>query len=272
MRTKKTAMKPVVIGILWFCITGEVFSQPLATQSTFEVASVKPSPPDAPGMFVRYLPGGSLRVAGASLKNLISIAYGVRPFQISEGPNWIETERFDIEARAVTTPTDPPKVSLEERKTAERLRNLLADRFQLTLHTETREQPVYALVVAKGGPKLQESTESENFIRRMGRGELKGQGVGLRMLVINLSNELGRGVIDKTGLAGKYSFDLKWTPGQPTTAQLPPPPSGALPQPADLDGPTIFTALQEQLGLRLESEKGPVEVLVIDRAERPSKN
>jgi bla regulator protein blaR1 len=203
-------MRPLVLGILWFGMAGEVLSQTSAPHSTFEVVSVKPSSADVPGMFVRILPGGGLRVAGATLKNLISLAYGVREFQISGGPKWIDTERFDIEARAVTSeagaPTDPPKVSEERRKTNERLRSLLADRFQLTVHPETREESVYALVVAKGGPKLQESTESGSSIRTMGRGALKGRAVGLGMLTLNLSNELGRPVIDKTGLTAKYSI------------------------------------------------------------------
>jgi bla regulator protein blaR1 len=269
-------MRSVAFCILWFCMAGEVHSQPSATQSTFEVASVKPSALEMPGMFIRVNPGGYLSISGASLRNLISYAYGVRSFQIFGGPKWVDAERFDIEARVTSDtadPTDLRKVSGEQRKTGERLKSLLADRFQLALHPETKEQPVYALVVAKGGPKLQESRESENLVRRIGRGELKGQGVGLTMLVLNLSNQLGRRVIDKTGLAARYSFDLKWTPNQPSTAQLGTPTSSeTLPQPTDPDGPSIFSALQEQLGLRLESEKGQVEILIIDRAERPSKN
>ena len=256
-------------------MAGSVFGQQPATPLTFEVASLKPSAPDAPGMFIRPLPGGGLRIAGASLKNLISLAYGVRGFQISGGPEWVDTQRFDIEARAETSdaaaPTDPAKMSEEQRKITERLRNLLADRFQLTLHRETKEQPVYALVVAKGGPKFQESTEASGLIR-MGRGTLTGRATRLGMLALNLSNELGRRVIDKTGLTGKYSFELKWTPIQPSAASLGPPPGAELPPPADSNGPSIFTALPEQLGLRLESQKGPVEILVIDRAEKPSEN
>jgi uncharacterized protein (TIGR03435 family) len=269
-------MKTVAVVILWYCLAGDVFGQASDTQATFEVASVKPSAPGVPGMFIRYLPGGGVRVTGASLKNLISLAYNVRAFQIFGGSQWVDTEPFDIEARAatsdVTTPTDPAKMSEEQRKANERLRSLLADRFQLTLHPETKEQPVYALIVAKGGSKLQESTEARGLIRRMGRGTLKGQAVGLGMLALNLSNELGRRVIDKTGLSGKYDFELTWTPTQPSAAPLSPPPQTAESALAADPGPSIFTALQEQLGLRLESEKGPVEVLVIDRAERPSKN
>lgn len=228
-------------------------------------------------MFIRSLPGGGLQVAGASLKNLISFAYDVRPFQISGAGGWIDTERYDIDARAVTsdanTPMNPAKMSQEQRKILERLRGLLADRFQLVLHSETKEQPVYALVVNKGGPKLQESTEPRGLIRKMGRGTLKGQAVGLGMLALNLSNELGRRVIDKTRLAGKYDFELKWASSPASSAPLgATPQTGELAPPADPDGPSIFIALQEQLGLRLQSEKGPAEVLVIDRAERPSKN
>ena len=269
-------MKNVALGILWFCLAADVFGQASEGQATFEVASVKPSSPDVPGMFIRYLPGGGMRVTGASLKNLISLAYNVRAFQISGGPQWVYTEPFDIEARAatsdVTTPTDPAKMSEEQRKINERLRSLLADRFQLTLHPETKEQPVYALIVAKGGSKLQESTEARGLIRGMDRGTLKGQAVGLGMLALNLSNEVGRRVIDKTGLTGKYDFELKWTPVQPWAAAPSPPPQTSESALAAEPSPSVFTALQEQLGLRLESENGPVEVLVIDRAERPSKN
>jgi uncharacterized protein (TIGR03435 family) len=227
-------------------------------------------------MFIRPLPGGSLRVSGASLRNLISLAYDVRPFQISSSSQWIDTERYDIDARAAapdaSAPSDPAKTGQDRRKILESLRSLLADRFQLMLHSESREQPVYELAVNKGGPKLQESTEPRGLIRKMGRGTLKGQAVGLEMLALNLSNELGRRVIDKTGLGGKYDFELKWEPSQ-AAAQLDAPPHTAEPAlPAEPDGPSIFTALQEQLGLRLEPAKGSVEVLVIDGAQRPSKN
>jgi uncharacterized protein (TIGR03435 family) len=165
------------LSLLWFCLPGAVFSQPTATRATFEVASVKRSASDLSGMFVRYLPDGGVRITGATLKNLVSIAYNVREHQVSGGPEWLGTECYDVEARVATsnppTPANPPKISNEQRKTGERLRNLLADRFQLALHPETKEQPVFGLVVAKGGSKLQESTEGNNLIRR-GPGTLKG--------------------------------------------------------------------------------------------------
>lgn len=269
-------MKTVSLGrVLSFCIAGSAFGQPAAPPLTFEVASVKPST-EVRGMFIRYPPGGGLRVAGATLKNLISMAYGVREFLISGAPAWVDRERFDIEARATTSdaaesPTDPAN-SAEQRKVIERLRNLLADRFQLTFHRETREEQVYALAVAKGGPKFRESTDDPGRIR-MGRGTLIGHAVGMGLLALNLSNELGRRVIDKTGLTGKYNFELEWTPGESSPeAPGPVPPGAELPPPPAPNGPSVFTALPEQLGLRLESQKGPVEIFVVDRAEKPSEN
>jgi bla regulator protein BlaR1 len=255
------------------------FAQPSAKPLTFEVASVKPSSPDARGTFIRYLPGGGLTVAGITLKTLIGFAYDVRDFQISGGPGWLGSDRFDINARPETSnapenaPTDFANQTDEQRKTfteqnRERLKALLADRFQLGLHRETKEQQVYALLAAKNGPKLQPTKEGKGMMR-MGRGLLTGQGVEVAFLATSLSGQLGRPVIDKTGLAGKYDFELKWTPDPGQSADGP---FGPLPPPPDPNGPSIFTAVQEQLGLRLESQKGPVEILVIDRAEKPSEN
>lgn len=232
---------------------------------------------------IRREPGGALRVTGVPLKFLIGFAYDVRDFQITGGPAWINTDRFDISAKSdshdeVDSATDPAKLTDEQRKTdgdrmRERLRNLLADRFQLVIRRETKEQQVYALVVAKGGPKLQETKEGKGMMR-MGRGMLTGQGVEPAFLATSLSNQLGRTVIDKTGLTGKYDFELKWTPdpGQGPAGPFGPPLGVQLPPPPDPNGPSIFTALIEQLGLRMESEKAPGEVLVIDRVEKPSEN
>jgi uncharacterized protein (TIGR03435 family) len=116
---------------------------------------------------------------------------------------------------------------------------------------------VYELVLAKNGPKFRESTDTRTMIRG-GRGTIRGQAAGMNMLVLNLSNQLGHRVMDNTGLTGKYDFEMTWQPGELTSD--------------DSTAPSIFTALTEQLGLRLESGKGPVEVLVIDRAEKPSAN
>jgi uncharacterized protein (TIGR03435 family) len=244
------------------CMVPGIYCQ--ESPATFEVASVKPNP-DLGGLF-RYLPNGGIHFIGVRFKSLVSIAYGVRPFQVIGGPGWIDTDGYEIDARPPidsANPADPATLSREQRKVGERLRGLLADRFRLTVHRETREQPVYALVVAKGGSKLREPADkSQNFIRG-GHGTIVGQSVGLRLLVLNLSNQLDRQVIDKTGLTGSYDFELKWTPDTG--------PDGS-PPPSDTDAPSLFTALSDQLGLRLESTKGPVEVWVIDGVQRPSLN
>jgi uncharacterized protein (TIGR03435 family) len=152
------------------------------------------------------------------------------------------------------------------------LQDLLADRFHLKLTREAKEMPIFALVLAKSGAKLKESTVGEDG-RRMqtGRGRIEVQGIDMASLANMLSQQLGRTVVDKTGLTGNYDFKLEWTPdlGQP---QGPKEIGGAETAPPDSLGPTIFTALQEQLGLKLESTKGPVEILVIERVEKPSEN
>jgi len=265
-------------------LCGQPGTQPL----TFEVASIKPSGTDDHRFMIQIQPGGGLRASGTTVKMLLTQAYDVRDFQISGGPGWISTERYDIMAKAgdaaiSSNPDDPRKMTDEQRRTVgeqmrERLRALLAERFQLTLHRETKEQSVYALVVAKGGPKLQQSEAKEGTgskgMMRMGRGEFSGQGVALQMLTQSLSSQLGRPVIDQTGLKGNFDFKLEWTPdpGQSGGPFGGGPPGADTPPPPDPNGPSIFTAVQEQLGLRLESQKGPVEMLIIDKVEKPSEN
>jgi bla regulator protein BlaR1 len=264
----------------WLC--GQSGTQPL----TFEVASIKPSGGDDRRTMIQIQPGGGFRASGMTVKMLLTQAYDVREFQVSGGPSWINTKRYDITAKsehsdeAQSLPDDPRKMTDEQRKTVsdqmrERLRALLAERFQLTIHRETKEQSVYALVVGKGGSKLKESETKEGTgprgMMRMGRAQLSGQGVPLQMLTQSLSSQLGRPVIDRTGLKGNFDFKLEWTPDPGQPAAMPANGPDA-PPPPDPNGPSIFTALQEQLGLRLESQKGPVEMLVIDKVEKPSEN
>jgi len=229
-------------------------------------------------------------MTGVSLKLLIQQAYDVRDFQISGGPGWITSDRYAIEAKSLDTPAGPPpdfmKMSEDERKkiqerTRQMIQGLLADRFQLKVHHETKELPIYALVVGKGGSKLKEigSTSDPSMkpgMMRMGIGQLTGSQVPLAFLVQNISQMVGRTVVDLTGLKGNYDFELKWTPdvgqGGGPFGGPPPPPGVEGPPPPDPNGPTLFTALQEQLGLKLESTKGPVDIIVIDRVEKPSEN
>lgn len=250
-------------------------------QLTFEVASIKPADPDSPRS-IQVMPGGGLNLTNIPVRTMIMLAYDVRDFQILGGPGWVGAERFDVTARperaASKGQEDLAKMTADQFKTVrdqsnERLRSLLEDRFQLAVHKETKEQPIYALMLAKNGPKLQENQAPEPRQRMsLERGRSLGMAASMEMLVHVLSDAMGRPVVDKTGLTEKYDFVLEWTPdvgaggnaqgfGDGITSPAPAP-----------GGPTIFTALQEQLGLRLDSQKGPVENIVIDRVEKPSEN
>jgi len=224
----------------------------------FEVASIKPADPNSPGFRIQTAPGGRYIATGVTVKFLISQAYGVMEFQVSGGPGWIGNERYEINAKAESgTENKPGEMGL-------RLQGLLADRFQLKLVHETRELPIYTLVVAKGGSKLKESTVEGGM--SMGPRMITVKGMGMGSFTTQLSHLLGRKVLDRTGLTSGYDFKLEWTPD---SAQAFEPKEGAA---ADSPGPSLFTALQEQLGLKLESTKGPVEILVIEHAERPTEN
>src|SRR5580704_361371 len=219
----------------------------------FEAASIKPSAPMGMGMVrvgMQMLPGGRVSMSGATVRFLIQQAYGVRDFQIAGGPAWLGSDRYDITAKpeGAATP-DQVKVMFQA---------LLADRFKLQFHRETKELPTYALVVAKGGPKFSASKQDEGpadesdkpkgpRIMMKGRGNFNLEGAPVTALASQLSQVLGRSVIDKSGLQGNYDFKLEWTPdenlqgfGKPAEAE----------HSAPVDaGISIFTALQDQLGL-----------------------
>jgi uncharacterized protein (TIGR03435 family) len=266
-----------------------LFGQP-APRPKFEVASIKPNTQPSFQM-VRPLPGRLIADAGVRL--LIQNAYGVQPFQIVGLPEWVDSTRFAIEAKAAGNAGRAQLFLM--------LQSLLEDRFGLKIHHETRELPVYALVVAKNGPKLPspkdgsctppEAGEPSEWAG--GRMAPPGQGAtslpacgairislgasGPRMqggqvttaeLARTLSLAVSQSVIDRTGLKGVFDVQLHFNADE-TTPALPPFPPGSAPA---VEMPSLPTALQEQLGLRLESTKGPVDVIVIDRLERPSEN
>ena len=260
-------------------ITGIIILAGVAFAQTFkfEVASIKPSSPDAHGSSILTDKVGGLTAENVPLRAMITMAYGIRDFQLSGGPGWIGVDRYDIIAkpeRVVSTappPADAPMTDdqrkVRDEQWKDRVRNLLAERFGLVVHNETKEGQIYVLTVAKGGPKLTAVTKVGDRQGISGnRGRTQGYAAPMSMLAMNLSNNVGRPVVDKTGLTEKYDWVLEWTPDMPATGLDGPPPTDNGP------GPTIFTALQEQLGLRLESSKGPVETYVIDKVERPSEN
>lgn len=252
------------------------------TPSAYEVASIKPTAAYDGRVLIQLQPGGGIRTSGATLKYLVTLAYDSRAFQISGGPGWIASERFDVVAKAdgAARPgdalSDPRQITREQYQSFQeqmrpKLQSLLADRFRLVVHRETREAPVYALVIGKSGAKLAREQNGFRGLTRVSKGRLAAHGATLEMLANALSNELGRPVLDRTGMEGDFDFTLEWTPELLAAAVQPAPGSDTL-APLDPNGPSLFTAIQDQLGLRLESQKGPVEMIVIDRVERPSEN
>jgi uncharacterized protein (TIGR03435 family) len=265
-----------------------------APRESFEVASVKPNKSGDRAVRIMIAPGGRFRANNVTLKMLIGMAYRVQPFQISGDSGWMDSDRFDIEAKPpegfAQPPMNPEDPAFQRADEVRRrmVQSLLADRFHLQVHRETKEMPVYALVIGKNGSKLKPSAPpppdadapgpkgpmgpGRRFQgMRMGRGELEAQSAAVAFLAQSLSNALGRTVIDETGLKGTFDFTLKWTPDESQGPMMRPPGEAAAPPP-DASGPDIFTAIQEQLGLKLESKKGPVDILVIDHAEPPSAN
>jgi uncharacterized protein (TIGR03435 family) len=259
----------------------------------FEVAAVKPNKSGERGSNIRRQPGGRMTATNMPLRGLITFAYQVTPLTLVGGPSWIGQENFDIVAKVEG---DPPPVAPGSGPDHLMLamRTLLADRFQLKVHRETREMDVYALVMAKPGsapgPGLKASTQdcSPEAIRgmlgraggqppppppgsmvpfmcgaRMGPGMMQVGGMPISVILGPLGGMTGRTVVDRTGLTGGWDMQVTFAPdpGRGT------PPSDA---PIDPNAPSLFTALQEQLGLKLESTKAPVEVLVIDSVEHPT--
>ncbi len=250
-------MRITVVALCLFLPVAAVAQQP-----AFEVASIKPA----------NYQGGPLRVSarvnadGINFSNVtprlcIQRAYGVKPHQVS-GPEWINTERYTILAKAAgAVPEDQLLLMLQ---------TLLAERFKLAIHRVKKEMPVYALVVAKNGPKLKEAAgEGASQIDSDGQ-ETVFERVSMQQLAATVARSVDRPVTDRTGLTGAYSFRLAWTTDGPSTPNAAD--TGTLNASDPGDAPSIFTALQDRLGLKLKPTKAPVEVLVIDRIDRPSGN
>lgn len=221
----------------------------LAYGQSFEVASIRPNQSgDKPDQ--RAQAGGRFVVTNESLKALIQFAYNVQDFQVTGGASWTSATGYDILAKP-EVPLNPSADNIGVFRGM--LRELLAERFHLQLRHTMREMPVYVLVRGKEGAKLtaKEKPANPTDMRLSGgRGLMVGQNMILPILTQSLASVLGRPVNDETGLNGYYDFRLEWTPDD-----------------ADPTGPSLYTAIQEQLGLRLETHKAPVEVLVIEHAE-----
>jgi uncharacterized protein (TIGR03435 family) len=223
----------------------------------FDVTTVRPNLSGTAGGSGSFL-GGRLKLSNFTLKNVLTMAYQVKPFQVVGGPGWMGTDKFDIEGKTEKAGKFDEAYPM--------IQTMLAERFQVRLHRETRELLVYRLVTAKGGIKMQAAGDSSGFFRTK-RGLIEGKKTKMQTLADLLASALDRLVVNQTGQEGEYDFKLQWTPDE-SEPKVGDADTGAF----DPAGPSIFTAVQEQLGLRLESAKAPVEVLVIDRAEKPSEN
>jgi bla regulator protein blaR1 len=273
-----------------------------AAQPSFEVASIKPNNSGDGRVMMQNQPGRFI-ATNVTLRLLIRNAYQLQDFQITGGPGWMASDHFDINAkvpdefRAMAPPapgSGPGPLQLM-------IRALLADRFKLVVHNETKDSPIYALILARSdgklGPGLKKSdTDCAAMFAagrarggampppgppqpgepmpcgiRIGPGNMAVGGASLSQVANSLGMFAGRIVLDRTGLTGNFDFSLTWTPDQmpqrpPGAPEGPPQFNGVA---VDPNGPSLFTAVQEQLGLKLDSQRGPVEVLVIDRAEKP---
>jgi len=271
---------PVAFGVL---AAPRVSAQSVAaaggTHAVFDVASIKPYHGAADLFRINAQPG-RFYAAGITLRFLVQFAYHVNESQVSGLPGWADSENYIIEAKQDDSAAEQLRKLSHEEQTAQlglMLQSLLADRFKLTVHHEMKEQTVYALVVAKNGPKMHESATAPDGPLpanppgpddpqprgsfRMNRGELSAMAQNMDRFVNVLSHQTGRVVINQTGLKSDYDFTLIWTPTGPDGEALP-----------DASGPSLFTALEEQLGLKLESQKAPVDTIVADHVERPTEN
>jgi uncharacterized protein (TIGR03435 family) len=255
----------------------------------FEAASIKPDASGDMRTAMMMQPGGRYVVTNITAKMLILSSFQLKENQLTGLPSWADSDRYDITAK----PENGEGVTADD--TRAMVRSLLEDRFKFAYHTETKEMPIYALVIAKGGPKLQPASGTKDVfdgrggpgglapppggrgrgaMMRMGRGELSAAGATIATLADQLSRIVGRTVIDKTGLTGNYDFDLKYTDegGAPMMMRGPGADPNAPPPPSETQTGSIFSALQEQLGLKLEAQKGPVDVYIVDHIDKPSEN
>jgi bla regulator protein BlaR1 len=251
-----------------------------ASRLAFEVASIKENHSGRLGTDGFQVAHGALTIRNVSLKMLVQASYHVQGAQIVGGPSWLTTDRYDLLAKGKAEATNQQVYSM--------LQPLLAERFKLAVHNETRELPIYSLEVVKTGTKLAKRGDGDcaaisvtataqlecgavGTVGNLQGGFMMGRRISVRAIATALSSILDRSVVDKTGLSGTYDLNLSWAEAG---AQRPVPENGEQTRPADASElpPSIFTAVQERLGLRLVSTKGPVEVLVIDHAEKPSEN
>jgi uncharacterized protein (TIGR03435 family) len=254
--------RPLMVAALAICVSG---SGQEAPRPAFEVVSVKPAPPESRRMGIGLFtyPGGRIHATNYTLRQLIHDAYNIDTYRILGGPHWIDEDRFEVEAKPSNS-SDLSKWAPESFKSPPNaemrlmLQTLLAERFHLNVHSETRKESIYVLVVAKGGPRLKQpaSTTAQPFVSFLPNG-LDGQNATVDQLVDRLARILERPVLNRTGIQGNFDFRIEYPPEDMANNE---------------DKTLLLSAIQEQAGLKLETEPGSVDVLVIDSAQKPSGN
>jgi uncharacterized protein (TIGR03435 family) len=233
------------------CLNGAHGQSAPALRPEFEVASVKPqsSSEGSPHVSIARDPG-RLTFTNITVRGLIGQAYGVKVYPLSRGPDALSTDRYDVIAKV------SPDASKEQRMLM--LQALLAERFKLVVHRESKQLPIYTLVAGKGGPKFPAVKDDGSAPETGGGGghQIQAHHISMKLLAATLQGWTGDTVVDATGLTGLYDLNLDFNPDESTSSE----------------GPTVFEAVQRQLGLKLEAGKGPVEVVVIDHVEKPSVN
>lgn len=250
-------MKAAAGSVAVVLVLGALAYRAVAQSQTFDVVSIKVNKSGDAAQSLRALPSGQLVATNATVRFMILNAFALKEFEVGSGPDWTTTERYDLNAKSDRSNLTPNEIRLM-------LRSLLADRFKLRTRQDVQDRPFYALVVARPGqlgPNLRrvDGPCDPAFPNRQcavsGRpGALGGRTASIPRLVQELTGVVERRVVDATGLEGLYDMDVRWSAEQ------------------QADGPSVFTALEEQLGLKLEARRGPVDLLVIDGVERPAEN
>jgi uncharacterized protein (TIGR03435 family) len=242
--------------ILGIPFSGNAAQKQVGTERQFEVVSIRANRSGELNYRIRTPAGEGFTATNVTAKTLLLQAFNIKTFQLAGTPGWIDSERYDITAKLDSALETSKMLSPEE--LAPLLQNLLASRFQLVIHRVSKQMPVFSLASAKGGPKLNRNAGTLGHQTDWGKGHINAQDVTLAEFCRVLETQLDRVVIDDTKIPGTFDFRLTWTPD--------------LEQTVDSSGPSIFTALREQYGLELKPRRGPVEVIVVDRIERPSGN
>ncbi len=244
-----------------------------AKSLAYDVVSIKPNTAGSGGMRIMITPDG-FQAENVTLHTLVGNAYQFNPDMVFGLPKWADSDHFDVKAK-VAEEDLPAMKKMEPKERMALIRTFLVERFKIEAHRETKEMPTYDLTIAKGGLKMKEAKPDDTYangikgpdgksrgggMMMMGRGRMTGQGIAMKGLSNNLTNVTHRPVIDKTGLTAIYDFELKWTPDDA--------PAGS----TEENTGSIFTAVQEQLGLRLDASKGMVETLIVDHVEKPSED